>query len=765
MSLCTVATCNLAQFALDFDNNLKNVITSIRVAKTRGATVRIGPELELCGYGCEDHYYEDDTIRHCWECIEELLKSDLTNDILCDVGMPVSHFGVRYNCRVLIMNRKIHMIRPKMWLAEDGNYREGRWFSAWGKGFTIEDHILPPRIRELTGVTKVPFGIGVVQFNDTMYANETCEELFTANNPGIQLGLAGAEIVGNGSGSHHTLAKNTRRFELIEEETKKNGGVYLYANQSGCDGGRLYFDGSAIICMNGGVISHGTQFNIQDVEVVVATIDLRDVRNYRTAIMSRGRQAALASSVPIVEVRENLTLDAARYPHVHLTEPHRLEKHTVEEEVAYGPACWMWDYLRRSGQRGFFLPLSGGADSAAVAALVRVMARIVFDDITDRRNATRLSDDDDHMVAESKTLTELQRVVNDASFVPKSPKEICRRIFFTAYMPTQHSSEGTRRRAEKLAEEVGANHVEINIDGIVRAFEDAFAQVGPRPDIAARNTQQNIAAQNVQARSRMVLSYMCAQMMLAREHPDKPWPGNLLVLGSANLDEGIRGYYTKYDCSSADINPIGSLPKLLLRRFLVWAAEMEQLPTLTDIATAPASAELQPLSADGQQEQNSEDEMGMTFDELDLFSRLRMSLRCGPVSMYQKVSRLWCDALTPRQIADRVKRFFRYYAINRHKVSVLPPAVHLGSHSPDDNRYDQRQIIYNCAWPWQFRKVDEMAEADEATMAHRVGMKRASVGHNTTISAPAVSLDNLELLGVATGLPSPRRQQPRPSNP
>ena len=40
-----------------------------------------------------------------------------------------------------------------------------------------------------------------------------------------------------------------------------------------------------------------------------------------------------------------------------------------------------------------------------------------------------------------------------------------------------------------------------------------------------------------------------------------PWArgraGWLLVLSSANVDEGLRGYLTKYDCSSADINPIG----------------------------------------------------------------------------------------------------------------------------------------------------------------------------------------------------------------
>lgn len=46
--------------------------------------------------------------------------------ILCDIGMPVLHQGVRYNCRVFCLNRKIVLIRPKLFMADDGNYREGR---------------------------------------------------------------------------------------------------------------------------------------------------------------------------------------------------------------------------------------------------------------------------------------------------------------------------------------------------------------------------------------------------------------------------------------------------------------------------------------------------------------------------------------------------------------------------------------------------------------------------------------------------------------
>ncbi|CAK4517728.1 unnamed protein product [Aphanomyces euteiches] len=135
--LLTVATCNLNQWALDFDGNLARVMQSIRTAKQRGATYRLGPELEICGYGCEDHFLEADTFYHCWESLATLLESDVTDDILCDIGMPVMHAGVRYNCRVFCLNRKIVFIRPKLYLADDGNYREKRWFGAFSKLYLL----------------------------------------------------------------------------------------------------------------------------------------------------------------------------------------------------------------------------------------------------------------------------------------------------------------------------------------------------------------------------------------------------------------------------------------------------------------------------------------------------------------------------------------------------------------------------------------------------------------------------------------------------
>ena len=44
--------------------------------------------------------------------------------------------------------------------------------------------------------------------------------------------------------------------------------------------------------------------------------------------------------------------------------------------------------------------------------------------------------------------------------------------------------------------------------------------------------------------------------------------GSLLVIATGNCDEGLSGYFTKYDCSSGDLNPIGSICKNDLRKFV-----------------------------------------------------------------------------------------------------------------------------------------------------------------------------------------------------
>jgi NAD+ synthase (glutamine-hydrolysing) len=60
----------------------------------------------------------------------------------------------------------------------------------------------------------------------------------------------------------------------------------------------------------------------------------------------------------------------------------------------------------------------------------------------------------------------------------------------------------------------------------------------------------------------------------------------------------------------------------------------------------------------------------------------------------------------PEVIAKKVKRFFTLYANNRHKQTVLTPALHSETYSPDDNRFDHRQFLFDSEWKWQFSQID-----------------------------------------------------------
>lgn len=126
----------------------------------------------------------------------------------------------------------------------------------------------------------------------------------------------------------------------------------------------------------------------------------------------------------------------------------------------------------------------------------------------------------------------------------------------------------------------------------------------------------------------------------------------------------------------------------------------------------------------------------------------------------------WGTKLSPAEVAEKVKYFFKYYSINRHKMTVLTPSYHaevlllnrnlsytcyetvtserkthrvllLQSYSPEDNRFDLRQFLYNSRWPYQFKKIDEIVDGlngdsiafpEEGTSAKEVGIVAANSG-------------------------------------
>ena len=117
MSLLTVAAVTLHTLPLDFTANRGAILEGIRDAKARGATVITTPELSISGYGALDHHLEADTFLHSWEMMAQIIADPVCKDVLVDVGAPVRHRNIRFNCRILFTWKWIYLIRPKMCLA------------------------------------------------------------------------------------------------------------------------------------------------------------------------------------------------------------------------------------------------------------------------------------------------------------------------------------------------------------------------------------------------------------------------------------------------------------------------------------------------------------------------------------------------------------------------------------------------------------------------------------------------------------------------
>ena len=69
----------------------------------------------------------------------------------------------------------------------------------------------------------------------------------------------------------------------------KEGFSSSFSLYLGCDGERLYYDGKACIAINGHIIAQGSQFSLEDVEVLAATVDLEDIRTYRSVFFNESR--------------------------------------------------------------------------------------------------------------------------------------------------------------------------------------------------------------------------------------------------------------------------------------------------------------------------------------------------------------------------------------------------------------------------------------------------------------------------------------------
>jgi hypothetical protein len=73
------------------------------------------------------------------------------------------------------------------------------------------------------------------------------------------------------------------------------------------------------------------------------------------------------------------------------------------------------------------------------------------------------------------------------------------------------------------------------------------------------------------------------------------------------------------------------------------------------------------------------------------------------------------------EVGQKVKDFYFYNAINRHKMTTLTPSYHAENYSPDDNRFDLRPFLYPAHFSRQFRSISEQVEKIREEEARAIG--------------------------------------------
>ena len=145
-----------------------------------------------------------------------------------------------------------------------------------------------------------------------------------------------------------------------------------------------------------------------------------------------------------------------------------------------------------------------------------------------------------------QVIADVKRIAKYADGIPSTPQELCNQVLHTIYMGmSQQSSKETRSRAKDLSSAMGSYHINLDIDDVYNAQRNLIVSAlkfEPKFKTQGGTLAENLTLQNIQARSRMVTAYEFAQILPTTRQ--RPGGGGLLVLGSANVGESLRGYLT-----------------------------------------------------------------------------------------------------------------------------------------------------------------------------------------------------------------------------
>ncbi len=202
----------------DLAGNAKKIINQANLAKERGATLLVTPELSLCGYSPEDLLLRPDFLLACEGALLTLAKQ--LPEITVVVGHPHQLGEQCFNAASVLEGGQIIATYHKQVLPNYGVFDEKRYFSAGSEALVFNHQ-------------GVKLGILI------------CADVWEPK-PALLAKMAGAELLIAMNGSPYHMKKQSARFEVLKQRATENNLPVVYVNMVGGQD-ELVFDGASFV--------------------------------------------------------------------------------------------------------------------------------------------------------------------------------------------------------------------------------------------------------------------------------------------------------------------------------------------------------------------------------------------------------------------------------------------------------------------------------------------------------------------------------------
>ena len=406
----------------DLDGNTKKILRFVQDADKLGVDIIAFPELAITGYPPEDLLLKPGFVDDNLESLRLIAKKTSSLDIAIITGF-IDRSDDIYNSAALISKGKIAGIYHKNYLPNYGVFDEKRYFKSGNEC-------------PLFIIAGVSVGINV------------CEDIWYPDGPCMNQALAGAQLIININSSPYHRGKRQFRERMVSTRASDNTVFIAYTNMVGGQD-ELVFDGhSMIFSPSGELIARGKQF---EEDLVVKDIDLRSVELARLHDPRRrakifSRQAV--SQISAIEIPD--TKGKKRKPKLLQTSVDPLDS---AAEVYNALLLGTRDYVKKNRFKEVVIGLSGGIDSALVAAIAV--------DALGRENVTGV------------------------------------------FMPSQYTMPESGEDVNQLVKNLGIKLITIPINNIFKTYLGTLSEpfAGRRPDVTEENLQARIRGNIIMALS------------------------------------------------------------------------------------------------------------------------------------------------------------------------------------------------------------------------------------------------------------------------